>query len=243
MNIRMTLSYDGTNYNGFQTQPRGNTIQDAIEQAIELLTGERVKITGCGRTDAGVHARHYVFNFHTESKIPVVRWALALNSRLPDDIVVLDAEEAETSFHSRRSAKRKTYRYSIDRSKFPDVFVRHFHFHHPLPLDVPSMRAALAQLVGTYDFTSFTSTRSAVQSHVRTVYDADLVEEGAKLHLYITGNGFLYNMVRIIAGTLIWVGEGKLKPEDMTRILLAQDRGNAGPTAMAHGLMLWQVDY
>ncbi|AJY77696.1 tRNA pseudouridine(38-40) synthase TruA [Paenibacillus beijingensis] len=239
----MTLSYDGTNYNGFQTQPAGNTVQDLIEAAIEQLTGERLKITGSGRTDAGVHARGFVFNFYTNSQIPVKRWALALNSRLPHDIVVLDAAEVDDDFHSRRCAKRKTYRYSIDRSKFRDVFVRHTHFHHPMPLDVPAMRQALKHLLGTHDYTSFTSTRSTKQSHVRTIFEAHLVEEGPMLHLYITGSGFLYNMVRIITGTLMWVGEGKMQPDDFARILQARNRSCAGPTAMAHGLTLWQVEY
>lgn len=243
-NICMKVSYDGTNFNGFQIQPKGRTVQQEIEKAIAHLTGEQVSIIGSGRTDAGVHAMGQVFNFHTDSAIPIERWALALNSRLPDDIVILKAKEVSLQFHARASAKRKTYRYSIDTGKFPNVFSRNLQFHHPGALDVAAMRESIGCLVGTHDYTSFTSTRSTKRSHVRTIYEVKLLsgEDGA-LHLYLTGNGFLYNMVRIIAGTLLWVGEGKLQPDDMKRILTACDRKLAGPTAMPQGLMLMDVEY
>ncbi|MGG4033430.1 tRNA pseudouridine(38-40) synthase TruA [Paenibacillus cisolokensis] len=244
MNIAMTVSYDGTSYYGFQTQPYGNTVQDILEAGIRSLTGEEeLRITGSGRTDAGVHAHGQVFNFHTASRIPVERWALALNSRLPDDIVVRDAARVPDDFHARRSAKRKTYRYTIDCGKFPDVFARHYRFHHPTPLDRAAMREALRHFVGEHDFTSFASKHSTQPSHVRTIYEAKLVEEGSVIHLFITGNGFLYNMVRIIAGTVILVGEGKMRPDAIPDILAAKDRNMAGPTAMAHGLTLWRVQY
>ncbi len=240
----MTVSYDGTAYNGFQTQPQKNTIQDKIEEAIMTLTGERVKIIASGRTDAGVHARGQVINFMTDSKIPVERWALAVNSRLPRDIVVLHAEEVPAEFHARKSAKRKTYCYTINCGRFPDVFQRWFQFHHPTPLNVEEMRKALQFIVGEHDFTSFCSRKSDKESHVRTIYEAVIEQEPPSvIRVRITGNGFLYNMVRIIAGTLIEIGEGKRDSGDMRRILLAKDRTQAGPTAMAHGLMLWKVEY
>ncbi|WP_270168015.1 tRNA pseudouridine(38-40) synthase TruA [Paenibacillus sp. SYP-B4298] len=242
-NICMTVSYDGTAYNGFQIQPIGRTIQGEIERVLHVLTGETIKIHGSGRTDAGVHARGQVFHFHTESQIPVDRWAIALNSRLPDDIVILSAEEKPLEFHSRRSAKRKTYRYSIRTGKHPNVFTRHYEFHHYSLLDVEAMRAALVCLEGEHDFTTFTSIHSTKQSHVRTIYEAKLVQEGDVLHTYFTGNGFLYNMVRIIMGTLMRVGEGKIQAEEMPHILAACDRSKAGPKAMAHGLTLWSVEY
>ena len=243
MNIKMTISYDGTNYHGFQTQPDGNTVQNVIERAIEKITGEKVKIIGSGRTDAGVHAREFVFNFHTVSQIPIERWAMALNSMTPVDITVFDAVVVPEEFHSRRHALRKTYRYSVDRGKFADVFVRHYHFHHPRALNVPAMRQALEYLLGTHDYTSFTNVRSTKESHIRTIFEASLVEEGPFLHLYITGNGFLYNMVRIIMGTLLRVGVGLILPEQMPAILEAKDRSYSGPTAMAHALTLWKVEY
>lgn len=241
----MKIAYDGTRYNGFQTQPGGNTIQDIIESAIETLTGTRTRIIGSGRTDARVHAEGQVFNFHTDSRIAVERWALALNSRLPEDIrVVESAAEVPDAFHSRFSAKRKTYRYSICTGKFHDVFRRNFEFHHPSPkLDVAAMREALRHLQGEHDFTSFTTNHADEKSHVRTIYSAVLKEEEKRLELYLTGNGFLYNMVRIIAGTLIHVGQGKIAPAAIPGMLQGRNRLLAGPTAVAHGLTLINVEY
>lgn len=251
-NIRFVVSYDGTAYSGFQTQPSGNTIQDQLEAAIRMLTGEEVKLTASGRTDAGVHARGQVCNFHTHSSIPVERWSLALNSRLPKDIVVVGADEVPYEFHARKSAKRKTYRYTIRTGRFPDVFQRAFQFHHPARLDAAAMREAIECLEGEHDFTSFCSVKTEAESHVRTIYEAnleDIPESGETAHpagllrISITGNGFLYNMVRIIVGTLIEIGEGKRPSSEMRDILLAKERDRAGPTAVAHGLMLWRVEY
>ncbi|MBW7452801.1 tRNA pseudouridine(38-40) synthase TruA [Paenibacillus sepulcri] len=242
-NLRVVVSYDGTRYYGFQTQPGGNTIQDVIQDTIKKLSGEEVHIIGSGRTDAGVHARGQVFNFHTAAAIPVERWAIALNTRLPTDIVIRSVDEVEPEFHSSYSAKRKTYRYSIDMNKFPDVFERRYRFHHPTPLCVDGMRKGLAALVGTHDFSSFTSRRSTKTTHIRTVFEARIDEQDGKLDLFISGGGFLYNMVRVITGTLLLVGEGKLTADDVSVILEARDRSAAGPTAMAHGLNLWEVEY
>ncbi|GLX71120.1 tRNA pseudouridine(38-40) synthase TruA [Paenibacillus glycanilyticus] len=242
-NIAATVSYDGTDFNGFQSQPYGRTIQQEIELAIKKLTGEDIIILGSGRTDAGVHAYGQVFNFLTESTIPAERWAIALNTRLPKDIVILEAHEVEEAFHSRRSAKRKTYRYTIDMGKFPDVFYRRYSFHHPTPLNVEAMQQGLNYLVGEHDFTSFTSIHSTKPHHVRTIYEAYFEREGQMLHMYMTGNGFLYNMIRIVMGTMLQVGQGKRKPEDMARILEGCKRSLAGPTAMPHGLMLMKVEY
>ena len=264
-NIALVISYDGTGYNGFQTQPNGNTIQDKLEEAIRMLTGEKLRVTGTGRTDAGVHARKMVVNFRSESRIPMERWAVALNTRLPDDIVIHSAREVPEEFHATRSALRKTYRYTINCSRFPDPFRRRYEYHHPLPLDAEAMRQGLSYLTGEFDFTSFASPQSEKISHVRTIFETRLeVEEPALsfptlleafdrerypgktrglIHLYVTGNGFLYQMVRIIAGTILMVGEGKLPPGDIPEILAAKDRNRAGPTAVPHGLMLWDVEY
>ncbi|MCM3786595.1 tRNA pseudouridine(38-40) synthase TruA [Neobacillus mesonae] len=253
-NICMKVNYDGTDYFGFQTQPIGNTIQDRIEQAIKSLTGEDIKIHASGRTDAGVHAVGQVFHFHTESQIPVDRWCMALNGRLPEDIILTDAYEVPLEFHSRRSAKRKTYRYTINANQFVDLFNRRTQLHHPGKLDFQAMQDSLAYLIGTHDFTSFASRHSTKQSHIRTLYEAKLsldtsmCREGhprdqGVIHLFITGNGFLQHMVRIIVGTMLEVGEGKRKPEDMKMILEAQNRSAAGPTAVSKGLMLWKVEY
>jgi tRNA pseudouridine38-40 synthase len=252
-NIGIALSYEGTGYSGFQTQPGRNTVQDQLEQAIARLTGEESKVTGSGRTDAGVHARKQVVNFITSSRIPIERWPLALNTLLPKDIIVYAAKEMPDEFHARRSAKRKTYRYSIWCGKFPDPFLRRTFLHHPRPLDVQRMREGLVHLVGEHDFTSFCSTKEAKECKVRTIYDARIecsepqaeyqVLSGMELNIYITGSGFLYNMVRIIVGTLLEVGEGKREPNEMAYILEAKDRALAGPTAMPHALTLWDVHY
>lgn len=252
-NLAMLISYDGTAYSGFQSQPSGNTIQDRLEAAIRLLTGEDVKIIGSGRTDAGVHARGQVIQFRTASRIPVERWPLAMNSRLPDDIVVHYAQEVPEHFHARRSALRKTYRYTILNARHPNVFARRCEFHHPRPLDVDAMKAGLSYLVGEHDFTSFCSAQTEDTNRVRTIYDASIktceidgdagMARGRRITVDLTGNGFLYNMVRIIVGTILLVGEGKMAPEHIRDILEARDRRLAGPTAMAHGLMLWEVVY
>ncbi|WP_150275572.1 tRNA pseudouridine(38-40) synthase TruA [Paenibacillus tepidiphilus] len=252
-NLFMKVNYDGTNYDGFQTQPSGNTVQDRLEQAIQLLTGEALKITASGRTDAGVHAYGQPFNFATASQIPVERWCLALNARLPVDIVVTEAREVAMSFHSRRGAKRKTYRYTINANQFPDPFLRRWQYHHPGKLDLSAMEQGLAYLIGTHDYTSFASRKSTKTSHVRTIYEArievdlSLCRPGTRdqgvIHTFITGSGFLQHMVRIIMGTLMQVGEGKFDAHRMADILAACDRGAAGPTAVANGLALWSVEY
>lgn len=252
-NIRIVISYDGTRYNGFQSQPFKNTIQDKIEEAIRLLSGEQVKLIGSGRTDAGVHARGQVANFMTSSPIPAERWRYALNARLPEDIVILESTEAALDFHARRQANQKTYRYTINNSRVRDVFQQKYQYFHPTPLDVRKMQEALNLLIGEHDFTTFCSRKSTKSSHVRTLLKADIVmenehypdDEGRNgvFHIYITGNGFLYNMVRIIVGTLLQVGDGRRSPEEMKTMLEAKDRSQAGPTAVAQGLCLWEVVY
>lgn len=249
-NICMTVSYDGTAYSGFQTQPSANTVQDFLEKALLRLTGEVIKVTSSGRTDAGVHSRGQMINFYTASKIPVNRWCMAMNTLLPDDIVVSGARQVPMEFHSRRSAIRKTYRYTIRCGRHPDLFKRHLEFFHPTKLNTEAMREGLEYLVGTHDFTSFCSVRSTKLSNIRTIYEArleceplDSMLESYAIHIYLTGSGFLYNMVRIIAGTLLQVGEGKRSSESIRTILEAKNRAKAGPTAVPHGLMLWEVSY
>jgi tRNA pseudouridine38-40 synthase len=251
-NLRFIISYKGTEYSGFQTQPRGNTIQDELELAIKQLTGEKVKVISSGRTDAGVHARGQVINFLTNSAIPVERWCLALNTRLPNDIVVLTADEVPLDFHARKAAKRKTYCYAIRMARFPNVFHRDFEFHHYTPLDIEAMSEALTCLIGEHDFSSFCTVRTDKEIRVRTIYEAriemlpdEMADENllGSVRVIITGSGFLYNMVRIIVGTLFQIGEGKRASSDMRRILEARDRSQAGPTAEAIGLSLWRVEY
>jgi tRNA pseudouridine38-40 synthase len=269
-NIGLIVSYDGTDYYGFQSQPGGNTIQDKLEDAIHILTGDRIHVTASGRTDAGVHARGQVVNFSTESDIPIERWMLALNTRLPNDIVVQSAFVVPDHFNARRKADSKTYRYTINCNRNPDLFRRRYEFHHPTPLDFEAMRVGLTHLLGKHDFSSFTAPQSTKPSHIRTILEARLEVEPDSpnkieiprdhfgytwdqlhypgkqrgvVHLYVTGTGFLYNMVRIIAGTLIQVGEGKRASSDIASILAAKNRAAAGPTAVPHGLTLWEVKY
>lgn len=247
----MKVSYEGTSYSGFQTQPRARTVQAELERALSTITGEQIAVISSGRTDAGVHAHGQVFNFLTKSTMELRRWCLAVNNILPRDIIVVAVKEVSLDFHARKASNRKTYRYTINNYRYVDVFGRHVQYHHPTPLDVEAMQEAIGCLVGEHDFTSFCSARSTKSSHVRTIYEArlDVVElehrtdPGQMLHIVITGNGFLYNMVRIIAGTLISIGEGKLSSADMGRILAARDRAEAGPTAAAQGLSLWEVCY
>lgn len=252
-NIRLVISYDGTHYNGFQSQPFKNTIQDKIEEAIFRLTGEQVKLIGSGRTDAGVHARGQVANFTTSSPIPAERWRYALNARLPEDIVIRESTEVPLDFHARRMAKQKTYRYTINNSRVRDVFQHKYQYFHPTPLDVGKMKEALLMLIGEHDFSTFCSRKSTKLSHVRTLLQADIVMENDNVpdhegrngvfHIYITGTGFLYNMVRIIVGTLLQVGDGQRSPEEMKTMLEAKDRSKSGPTAVSQGLCLWEVKY
>jgi tRNA pseudouridine38-40 synthase len=269
-NIGLIVSYDGTHYYGFQSQPGGNTIQDYLEEAIYKLSGERVKIIGSGRTDAGVHARCQVVNFMTASSIPIERWTVALNTRLPNDIVVQYVFAVSDQFHSRRKAISKTYRYTINCNRIPDLFRNRYEFHHPTPLDIQAMREGLNHLLGEHDFSSFTAPQSTKPSHIRTitvvrveietcapepfVMPVDTLglnwdhshypnKQRGIIHIYVTGNGFLYNMVRIIAGTLIQVGEGKRSSADMAIILASRNRAKAGPTAVPQGLCLWNVEY
>jgi len=248
--LAIVVSYDGTAYNGFQTQPAGNTIQDCLERAIEHLTGERVRVTAAGRTDAGVHARRQVVHFDTASRIPAERWCLALNARLPDDIVALDAREVPADFHARRSAKSKTYAYTVNTNRFPDVLRRRTELHYPRPLDVVAMERALACIIGTHDFTSFCSARTACESRVRTIYAAWIERLGDRCpemegvyRIFVKGSGFLYHMVRMIVGTLLEIGDGRRDPSEMQAILEARDPRRSKTTAMAHGLALWDVEY
>jgi tRNA pseudouridine38-40 synthase len=253
-NVRITVSYEGTRYRGFQVQPNQPTIQAKLIEAITAVTGEAdITLHGSGRTDAGVHAKAQVASFVTASRLPTDRWCQALNSCLPDDIVVWEASEEPETFHARKSAKRKTYEYTINANRYPDPVMRHLELHHPGPLNVSAMAEAIRLFKGEHDFTSFSSSRASSDSKVRTLYEARMetepvpgmepVQGAGRIRLYFTGNGFLYNMVRIMTGTLLAVGEGKLSSTDIGTILAAKDRSLAGPTAKAHGLSLWRVHY
>ncbi|MBL0389377.1 tRNA pseudouridine(38-40) synthase TruA [Tumebacillus sp. ITR2] len=242
-NIKLILAYDGTEFHGFQTQPNLRTVQGLLQKTIEDVVGHSVSIIGSGRTDAGVHARGQVVNFATSSRIPIEKWPIVLNTKLPDDLVIQDAEVVPDDWHARFCAIGKEYRYRIDRSPYTDVFWRKYSHHVPYPLRLEPMREAAGHLVGRHDFTSFCAANTPVVDKVRHLHNVEVIEEGSLLTVVCRGEGFLYNMVRIIAGTLLDVGRGKLSPDQIPGILAACDRTQAGVTAPAKGLTMWKVFY
>lgn len=241
-NIKIIIQYDGSHYHGWQKQPNAITIQETVENAIFGVTGEKIVLYGCGRTDAGVHAKYYVCNFFTETRFDASRFKYAINSRLPDDIVCISSEEVEESFDSRWSSS-KTYTYLIQNSELPDVFLNKRAWHYCHPLDVTAMQKAAESFLGEHDFIGFASSGFTVKTTVRTIYSLDVKKEGDIIQIEVRGNGFLYNMVRIITGTLVFCGSGKLDWQDMPEIVASCDRSRAGITAPADGLYLSEVFY
>lgn len=243
MNVKIVIEYDGTRYSGWQRQKNAPTIQEALETSICAITGEKVNIIGSGRTDAGVHALGQVANFKTNTKIPIQKLPHAINSKLPKDIVVKDAEIVTKSFHSRFSAKSKIYVYTIYNAPFPSPIYRKHSLFVSSKLDVELMAKAGHSLVGVHDFSAFKASGSPVKSTTRHIMRIEVSKTGAFIKILMEANGFLYNMVRIIAGTLLEVGMGKIEAEEMTSILLSRDRERAGKTLPPHGLYLSKVIY
>ncbi len=242
-NLKLVLKYDGTNYCGFQVQREEPTIQSELERAIERITGERSRVIPAGRTDAGVHAEGQVANFKTGSRIPTERVPHALNSVLPQDIVVADCVEVPMDFNARYDARSKLYRYTVDNGPFPSPFWRRYALHLSQPLDVGAMRAAGTFLVGTQDFASFRASGSAAKTTTRTIQRFRCFRSGNLVHIEVQADGFLYHMVRIIAGTLLEVGTGKRSVDSIREVIRKRNREAAGPTAPAHGLRLMRVSY
>lgn len=241
--IKLIIEYDGTNYHGSQIQANGHTIQAELQQCIQRLTGEKVSLLLAGRTDAGVHALGQVVAFNTAASIPSERWQYALNSVLPGDIRILDSQEVHPDFHPRFDTVAKLYRYQIYRQPAGATFYRHHAYVCFDPLNLENMQEAARYLEGQHDFRSFCASGSSVKNFERNVSHCRLWEEGAFVNFEISADGFLYNMVRIIMGTLLEVGRGRLSIADMERILAAKDRSQAGPTAPAQGLYLVEVRY
>lgn len=242
-NIKLTIEYDGTAYHGWQSQTNAAAVQDVVASAVSRLIGGNCSVTGSSRTDTGVHALGQVCNFHTNSAIPADKFAYALNALLPEDIVIRKSEEVAEDFHARFSTKGKKYRYLFYNSIFPSALLRNRACHVYYPLDIGAMQKAAGYFTGTHDFTAFSAVGGSVKTTVRTITEAVVARDGELVEFAVTGDGFLYNMVRIIAGTLAEVGFGRIKAEDIPEIIDSRDRRKAGRTAPAHGLYLVEVYY
>ena len=242
-NIKLTIEYDGKDFNGWQKQPNKLNIQGEIERAISDITGEKVDLIASGRTDAGVHALGQVANFKTNSNIPIEKFPIALNTKLKRSIRILEAEEVEERFHSRYNCKKKTYRYIINNSENGTAIYRNLEHNFSQKLDVDKMDEAAKYFLGEHDFKGFKSSGTSSKSSVRTIYDAKVYREDNRVIIELTGNGFLYNMVRIISGTLIEVGINKILPEEIVDIIKSGERDRAGKTLPPQGLYLVNVDY
>lgn len=241
--VKIIVAYDGTNYCGWQVQPNGITIESVLNHHLSELLGEEIHVIGASRTDSGVHADGNVAVFDTSARMPAERISYALNTRLPQDIRIQDSCEVPSDFHPRFQRTVKTYEYRICSRKFPDPCSRLYSLFYYWELDVEQMKKAAAYLVGEHDFTSFCTKKEEVINCVRTIYSLDIEKNGDQIVFRIRGNGFLYNMVRIITGTLLRVGGGLIKPEQIPEILAAQDRSAAAETAPAHGLKLVKIEY
>lgn len=241
--VMLTVAYDGTNYCGWQIQPNGNTIEAELNKHLSELLREEIKVSGVSRTDTGVHALCNLAVFDTNARMPGEKISYALNQRLPEDIKIQNSREVEPDFHPRFVPTKKTYEYRIYNSEFPNPVERLYAHFTYVSLDVEKMSQAATYLVGEHDFKSFCAKGAQVETTVRTIYECTVEKQGSIISIKVSGNGFLYNMVRIIAGTLMEVGMGKLQPEDITDILKAKDRAKAGPTAPARGLTLVKYDF
>lgn len=241
--VKCIISYDGSQFSGYQVQIDKRTVQLELEKVLAVMHKKTVKVVASGRTDAGVHAYGQVIHFDTHLEIPASNWIKAMNAMLPDDIAVLSAEYVSEDFHARFGTSGKQYRYVMDLGEIHNPLKRNYAYHYPYPIDVERIKEAIPYLVGTHDFTSFSAVRTDVKDKVRTIYRIECVLEGNELTFIYEGNGFLYNMVRILTGTLIEVGIWKREPKELQTIIESKDRAVAGKTAPAQGLYLWEVYY
>ena len=242
-NIKLIIEYDGKKFGGWQKQPNKLNIQGEIEKAIGEITGEEIELNASGRTDAGVHSLGQTANFKTNSSIDISKIPIAINSKLKQSIRIKSAEEVEERFHARYSCTGKKYRYIINNSKYGSAIYRDLEYHMPIKLNVEDMKKAIKHFEGEHDFKGFKASGTSSKSSVRTIYSAKVMEEGDKIIIELEGNGFLYNMVRIISGTIVDVGVGKIKPEEIPQIIESKDRTRAGKTLPPQGLYLVEVYY
>lgn len=240
------IAYDGTNFNGFQKQPNGRTVQEEVEKTLQkMANGKEITVFGSGRTDAGVHAIGQVIHFDYPEERPLERMRFALDTQLPEDIAVRQVEIVSEEFHARYLVKEKTYQFRMDIGKPRSPFRRHYASYYPYPLDLGKIQRALPDLLGTHDFTSFCASGSSIEDKVRTIYEAKMEVNETKDELLFTfrGNGFLYKMIRILVGTLLKIGNGRLPEDSIPAIIAKKDRNAAGPTAHPEGLYLYEVKY
>ena len=242
-NLKVITAYRGTKYHGFQRQNNAITVQAVLEQKLSKVLNEPVTITGCSRTDTGVHANQFCFNVKTNSRISCLGFTRGVNGELPADISILSCEDAPPDFHARFDCKGKEYAYRIHCSESKNPFAEDLMFHYRRKLDLEAVRKAAGHFVGIHDFSSFCADCANVSTTVRTIYSFDIENSGDSVIMLVKGNGFLYNMIRIMVGTLIDVSEKRIAPDDIPQILEAKDRLRAGRTAMAHGLYLNRVFY
>ncbi|QPC48066.1 tRNA pseudouridine(38-40) synthase TruA [Mangrovibacillus cuniculi] len=242
--VRCIVQYDGTNFAGYQVQPGKRTVQREIEQALTMIhKGQEIRIAASGRTDAGVHAFGQVFHFDTPLSIPAEKWPIVIQTKLPSDIVITKADYVQEDFHSRFSVKRKTYCYKIYTGNHKTPFKRNYAYFEQYDLDINKMKKAASKFLGVHDFTAFCSAKTEIEDKVREIYSISVEEQEGDISIQITGNGFLYNMVRIMVGTLLEIGRGTRPVTSVETALQSRFRQDAGKTAPPHGLYLWSVDY
>ncbi len=242
-NLKLILQYDGTMYHGFQVQPNVSTIAGELNRVLTNLTKSPVTVQGCSRTDAGVHAYRYCCNFFTQFPIPAQRLPIVINNMLPSDIRAIECCEVSEQFNARFDTVSKTYRYAINTNPNATVYTRNYEWQYGKNLDVAAMKEAAEYIVGKHDFKSFMTSGAQVLSTVREVFSLNVCQNDDIIEIFITADGYLYNMVRIITGTLVSVGEGKLTPQSLPQIINAKNREKAGPTAPPQGLYLYQINY
>lgn len=242
-NLALRLMYDGTDFHGWQVQPNGMTVQESLQDAVEKILGVREAVTGCSRTDAGVHANDFCCAIKTESDIDCYRFMGALNAVLPDSVAVKSCREMPLDFHPRYDCKSKRYLYRVWNSAAKNPFLKNYAYHYKNALDADFLNAQAQQFVGTYDFGGFCSSGSSVEDTVRTIYSFKVERKGDEVDFLIEGDGFLYNMVRIMVGTLIEISEKRIEKDTLIDIIEAKDREKAGRTAPACGLYLDSVNY